>query len=285
MKRKANISGALLLVALFLPVLSGCSKVDSGLLNKTTSALAALETFESGGFRQDSYIDNMEAPAHTSEVWFRADGEGMDWYMLTTAYGDDGALQMESAVVQWDGERYYRYSTPDKEGVWSVSDGAAPSDEVGFPTISCLDKGEDYEFFRKEKDGSFAFAYSQTGLAAFRAQLVALVKNGIPTEFDESQYTEEELTAVKEQNAYIVATAEKTKVTAFSGFVVLDEGGALLQHRMQYNIEPPELDFNGDDRQTAADTKMAEMKFVTKILARSDAEAEQKLTELFAQLP
>lgn len=89
--------------------LSGCGKVDSGLLKKRASALAALETFEGCGFRQDAYVGDMQVPAQTKETWFRSTDEGMNWYMLTKAYGADGVSQMESAMAQRNGEMYYRY--------------------------------------------------------------------------------------------------------------------------------------------------------------------------------
>lgn len=285
MKKGLRVWYGLLTTVLLLTALSGCGKVDNRLLKKTTSAIAALETFESGGFRRDAYMGDTEAPTQTQETWFRPNGERVDWCMLTTVYGSDDALQMESAVAQRDGVMYMRYSTPDKEGAWKESNGAAPSDKIGFPSINCLEKGEDYEFFRKEKDGSIAFSYSQTGLTAFRAQLVALVKDSIPTDLDESQYTEEQLATVKEQYAYIIATAEQTKVTAFSGSAVLDEAGALLRHEMQYSLEPPEAEQDDKEGLAAASSSPTEMRFVTEILTRSDAEAEQKLAELFAQLP
>lgn len=156
----------------------------------------------------------------------------------------------------------------------------ALTDKVGFPLIAFLGKEKDCEYIRKEKNGSNTFSYSQTGLTAFRAQLVALVKDSIPTNFDEAQYTEKELTAMKAQYDYMVASAEQTNVTVLSGSAVMDEKNTLFQYQMQYSYEAQKLDCDGNEGQTAT-----KMRFVTEILSRTDAEAEQKLTELFAQLP
>ena len=80
-------------------------------------------------------------------------------------------------------------------------------------------------------------------------------------------------------------TVEQTKVTAFSGVIILDETGAIHSHQIQYRMESPELVSDGKGGRTTGDTKAAERKHVTEILARTDAEAEQKLTELFVELP
>ena len=74
-------------------------------------------------------------------------------------------------------------------------------------------------------------------------------------------------------------------MTAFSGAVALDETGTVRSHQIQYSLESPELEPDGNSGWTTIGTKTINMRFVTEILARTDGEARQKLTELFTDLP
>ena len=284
MKKRCRPLIGLLITTLLLTALSGCGKVDGGLLRKTAGAIDALAELESGGYRREGYLTDAQTLTQSAENWFCPAGGEVDWCSLTEVYKDDGTLQMESGVVRRGGVMYQRFSIDGAEADWRESESPAPPTEMRFPKLELLTEAENYEFFRKEKDGSITFSYSPAGLEAFHVQLVELVKEQIPTEFDE-QYTEEQRVELEKQYAYMAATAEQTKVTAFSGVIILDETGSIRSHEIRYSVEGPELESDGKGDWATTGTKTMNMRFVTEVLAYTGAEAEQRLAELFAQLP
>lgn len=292
MKRLRHICCIFLATTLLLTALSGCGQVDKGLLNEANSALDGLASLESGGWRRETYLSTPEVDetlSQSAETWFRPSGAGADWYMGSLTYHEDGTVQMENGIAQKAGVRYQRHSFGEEEAAWTAAaDGASyGQSEIGFPDLDLLDDAKHYEFFRKEQDGSLTFAYSQAGLDAYHALLVARAEEQteIPAELDGQPISEEVRASMEQSRAVNIAMAEQSKITELSGAIVLDEAGNLLRHQTQITGEAPELDMDEDGNWVASSMRSGSMRMAIEILDRSDAAVEQKLTVLFADLP
>lgn len=265
--------------------------MDKGLLSKTVSAFDELETLRSVGWRRETYLceaEGEEGKSQSMEIWIKQVEEVKDWHMVTCIYGGGDLPFMENAMAQRDGVVYHQMSGGGPEVPWTVAtDGVNyGQDTIGAPKIDFIGEAKDLEFFRKEKDGSFTFAYSQAGLDAYRALLVEEAQSTeILTEVDGQPLSEEQLAAQEQSRAYNIATWEQTKITAISGTVALDKTGNLLRYQLQFAGEAPELEPDGEGGWTVISTRVGEMRTVIEVLAHSATEVEQKLAELFADLP
>lgn len=290
MKSKANVVCAILVAAVLLPVLSGCGKVDKGLIGEVETTFVGLKSAESGGWRRETYLSTAEGEetlSQSAETWFRLSGEDKDWYIGTFTYGDDGAVQMNSELAQKSGVQYQRSSIGEEDAVWKPLLSVSAFDGQGFPDMELMDDVKHYEFFRKEADGSFTFTYSQAGLEAYHAMLVAQTdeQTQISAELD-GQPVSEEVRASMEQNRTVnMAVAEQSKITALSGVITLDEAGNIRSYETQITGEAPELGIDKDGNWVAVSTRSGSMRMVIEILSYSDTAVVQKLTELFVQLP
>lgn len=291
MKRRLHTLCILLTAILLLSALGGCRAVDKGLLSKTVSAFDELETLRSVGWRRETYLceaEGEEGKSQSTEIWIKQVEEVKDWHMVTCIYGGGDLPFMENAMAQRDGVVYHQMSGGGPEVPWTAAtDGVNyGQDTIGAPKIDLIGEAKDLEFFRKEKDGNFTFAYSQAGLDAYRALLVEETQRAeVLTEVDGKPLSEEQVAAQEQSRAYNIATWEQTKITAISGTVALDKTGNLLRYQLQFTGEAPELEPDGEGGWTVISTRVGEMRTVIEVLAHSATEVEQKLAELFADLP
>lgn len=289
MKRKLRTWCTLLTAILLLAALGGCGAVDKGLLSKTVSAFDELETLNSVGWRRETYLSEAggeESQSQSTEIWVRQVEEVKDWYIDSQTYDADGAVQLNSELAKKNGVAYRRFSIGGEAATWEQTQGATDVRVEDSFKIDFMDSAEHYEFFRKEKDGSITFAYSQAGLDAYHALLGEEAQSAeILTEVDGKPLSEEQVAAQEQSRAVNIAMAEQTKITALSGAFALDEAGKLLRYQLQIAGEAPELEPDGEGGWTVISTRVGEMRTVIEILAYADIEVEQKLVELFADLP